>query len=143
MELYKINKLGLDDYELTYKDKSIRFHSKVGLVNDIQETYKTARVNLIMDLAKKGLTINDLVIEKKVDGKTIYDNSNKDELEKTYIQQEQGIVFNKAIEEMLGISFTDLIIDIGITTNNQAEEFMTELGKVLVGNTAPSGTKEK
>ena len=44
---------------------------------------------------------------------------------------------------MLGVSFTDLIQDIGITTGKEAEEFMTELGKILVGNTAPSGTKEK
>ena len=29
------------------------------------------------------------------------------------------------------------------STEQEAEEFMTELGKVLVGNTAPSGTKEK
>lgn len=132
---YEIIKNGMDDYSLKYKDKEIKFHTNVGIVKKVQEVQKSARVKLIMDLAKEGISIKELVKEQKKDGKTYYDNSNKEELEKIYIQQEMGEVFQEEIEKMMGMPLTDLLQEIGLTDEKEVEEFSTELGKVMVGQT--------
>ena len=130
---YEIIKNGIDDYTLKYKDKEINFKSKVKLVEKMQEVNKTARVNMMLDLAEKGKNIKDLVKEQKKDGKTYYDNSLKEEIEKIYIEEETGKVFMKEIEEMLGIGLQELINEIGLD-EKEITEFSTELGQAMIGN---------
>lgn len=129
---YEIIKEGLDDYILKYKDKKIRFKSTVNIVNRLQETTKKARMQMVMDLAKEGKTIKDLIVETEVNGKTIQDHSNKDFIEEGYIQQVQAEVFNNIIKEMLGMSLEELVIDIGLN-EKEVEEFGIELGNCIVG----------
>lgn len=135
MGKYEIIKNGIDDYTLKYKDKEINFNTNVGIVKKIQEVQKNARVKLIMNLTKEGISIKDLVKEEKRDGKTYYDNSNKEELEKIYIEQEMGEVFQTEIEKMMGMPLTTLLEEIGLTEEKEIEEFSSELGKVMVGQT--------
>ena len=132
---YEIIKNGMDDYSLKYKDKEIKFHTNVGIVKKVQEVQKSARVKLIMDLAKEGISIKELVKEQKKDGKTYYDNSNKEELEKIYINKEIGEVFQTEIEKMMGMPLTKLLEEIDLTETKEIEEFSTEIGKVMVGQT--------
>ena len=135
MGKYEIIKNGTDDYTLKYKDKEINFNTNVGIVKKIQEVQKNARVKLIMNLTKEGISIKDLVKEEKKDGKTYYDNSNKEELEKIYIEQEMGEVFQNEIEKMMGMPLTTLLEEIGLTEEKEIEDFSSELGKVMVGQT--------
>ena len=130
---YEIIKNGIDDYTLKYKDKEINFKSKVKIVEKMQEVNKTARVNMMLDLAEKGKSIKDLVKEQKKDGKTYYDNSLKEEIEKIYIEEETGKVFMKEIEEMLGIGLQELINEIGLD-EKEITDFSTELGQAMIGN---------
>mgnify|MGYP003289198019 FL=1 len=132
MKKYEIIKDGLDNYILKYKDKQICFKSTVNIVNQLQESTKKARMNMIMDLSKEGKTIKDLIVETEKDGKIIQDHSNKDFIEEGYIQEEQGKVFQNVIKEMLGVSLEDLIIDIGLN-EKEVEELGTDLGRCLVG----------
>ena len=136
---YKITKNGLDDYTLKYKDKEIRFHSKVGIVKELQNINKKARMKMVEDLAEQGKTIKDLVIEKVVGEKIIYDNSNKNFIEEGYINDMQGEVFTKALEEMLGIPFESLIKELEVKTEEESEKLATELGTCLI----PSSEKNK
>lgn len=129
---YEIIKNGLDDYTLKYKDKEINFKSSVDIVNKLQETTKNARMRMVVDLAKKGKTIKDLIVETKVDGKTIQDHSNKDFIEEGYLQEEQAKVFNEIVKEMLGYTLEELVIDIGLN-EKEVESFGEELGKCIVG----------
>ena len=129
---YEIIKNGMDDYTLKYRDKEYNFHSTAGIVKELQDTTKKARMKMIMDLAKEGKTIRDLVIETKVGGKTIQDHSNKDFIEEGYVQQEQTEIFNKAIIDMFGISLEELVLDIGLN-EDEVEEFGSDLGKYMVG----------
>ena len=129
---YEIIKEGLDDYILKYKDKKIRFKSTVNIVNRLQETTKKARMQMVMDLAKEGKTIKDLIIETEVNGKTIQDHSNKDFIEEGYIQQVQAEAFNNIIKEMLGMSLEELVIDIGLN-EKEIEKFGEDIGKCIVG----------
>ena len=129
---YEIIKEGLDDYILKYKDKKIRFKSTVNIVNKLQETTKKARMQMVMDLAKEGKTIKDLIVETEKDGKIIQDHSNKDFIEEGYLQQVQSEVFNEAAKEMLGVPVEKLVMDIGLN-EKEAEAFGEELGKCMVG----------
>lgn len=129
---YEIIKDGLDNYVLKYKDKEINFKSSVNIVNKLQETTKRARMRMVMDLAKEGKTIKDLIIETEKDGKIIQDHSNKDFIEEGYLQQEQAEVFNEVVKDMLGYTLEELVIDMGLN-EKEVEEFGVELGKCIVG----------
>lgn len=133
MKKYEFIKNGVDDYTLKYKEKEINFKSNVSIVSELQESIAKARMNMIKDLAKEGMTIKDLVIERKENGKTFYDNTNKEELEKAYLEKEQSKVFMNIIEKLFGMKLTDLFLDIGFETEQESAEFSEEFGKILVG----------
>lgn len=133
MKKFEFIKNGVDDYTLKYKDKEIKFNSTVDLVNRLQDTMATARMKMIKDLSAQGMSLKDLIIETKKDGKTYYDNTNKTELENIYIQQEQTKIFMNIIEEKFGMSITDLFADIGLTDEKDGEEFSKQFGEILVG----------
>lgn len=134
MKKYEFIKNGVDDYTLKYKDKEINFKSNVNIVNNLQDSISKARMNMIKDLAKEGMTIKDLVIERKENGKIYYDNTNKEELEKAYLEKEQSKVFIEIIEKLFGMSVEDLFIDMELTNVEESTQFSEELGKILVGN---------
>ena len=134
MKKYEFIKNGVDDYTLKYKDKEINFKSNVNIVIYLQDCISKARMNMIKDLAKEGMTIKDLVVERKENGKTYYDNTNKEELEKAYIEKEQSKVFIEIIEKLFGMSVEDLFIDMELTNVEESTQFSEELGKILVGN---------
>lgn len=134
MKKFEFIKNSADDYTLKYKDKEINFKSDVNVVNRLQNTTATARMKMIQDLSKQGISIKDLTIETKENGKTYYDNTNKIELENIYIQQEQAQVFMDIIEEKFGMGITELFIDIGLTDEKESEEFSKQFGEILVGN---------
>ena len=132
---YKVIKNGVDDYTLKYKDKEIMFKSKVGLVSELQEVNKKARLQMIKELAEQGMTVKDLIIETTKDGKTIMDHSNKDFLEEGYIQTMQGEIFLKVIEDALGVDYNQLIQEIGLTTEDEITKFSEEIGSAITGGT--------
>lgn len=141
MKKFEFIKNSADDYTLKYKDKEINFKSDVNVVNRLQNTTATARMKMIQDLSKQGISIKDLTIETKENGKTYYDNTNKIELENIYIQQEQAQVFMDIIEEKFGMGITELFIDIGLTDEKESEEFSKQFGEILVGNFPSETTK--
>jgi len=143
MSKYEIVKLGMDNYELKYKDKVIKFNSKVNYVNDMQETLKIARLNMVKDLAKEGKTIKSLIIEEVKDGKKYIDNSNKEFLEEAYIQEAQNTAFQKVIEKMLGMNIVDLALDMDLTTEEEVNEFSTQLGEIITGRFSGTGKENK
>ena len=138
MKKYEFIKNGVDDYTLKYKNKEINFKSNVDIVNRLQDTVASGRMKMIKDLAKEGISIKDLTIETKKDGKTYYDNTNKVELENTYIQQEQGRVFMEIIKEVFGMEITELFLDIELD-ESETEEFAKEFGEILTGRFQSKG----
>ena len=138
MKKYEIIKNGKDDYTLKYKDQEINFKSTINIVNELQKVNKKARLNLILDLEEQGKTLKDLVKEEKRDGKTYFDNTNRLELEKIYIEDEQSKVFQDMITKMLGKDLFTLISEMELTTEEEISGFSEELGKVMAGQT-PSG----
>ena len=84
---YEFIKVDEDTSKLKYKDKEFIIKRNIKLVSEMQGLAMKARVKMIQDFAKEGQSIKDLTIEKKVNGKTYYDNSNKEELENIYQEQ--------------------------------------------------------
>lgn len=124
-----------DTTKLKYKDKEFEIKRNVKLVSEIQALVMQSRVKMIQDFAKQGISIKDLTIETKKDGKTYYDNSNRIELEKIYKEQVTLEYFNQKYQEMFGMDMDELFQDIGITTKEEVEKFSEELVKHINGNT--------
>lgn len=125
---------GIDDYTLKYKDKEIRFNSKVEFIKDLQEVQKNARNKMVADLIKQGMSVQDLII-KKVDGaKTIEDHSNKDYIEQGYIQEEQAKVLDNICKKLFNMDVSTLILDIGFSDEKDVERFYKEFGDILAGS---------
>ena len=133
--MYEIIKNGTDNYILKYKDKELNFKSDISIMKDMQSISKRARVKMVTDLAKQGVSLKDFTIEKKENGKTYYDSSNKTELEKAYIEEETANVFNEVIEKKFNMDLLTLIQDIGLTDSKDVEKFSTDLVQALTGTT--------
>ena len=63
--MYEIIKNGTDDYTLKYKDKKFDFHTDLSIMKELQSISKRARVKMVTDLAKEGVSLKDFTIEKK------------------------------------------------------------------------------
>lgn len=139
--MYEIIKNGTDDYTLKYKDKELNFHTDISIMRDMQSISKRARVKMVTDLSKQGVSLKDFTIEKKENGKTYFDNSNKAELEKAYIDEETTIVFNEIIEKQFGMDLLGLLQDIGLENEKDITKFSEELMTALIGKTPSGGQK--
>ena len=131
---YEFIKNAPDDYVLKYKDKTINFHNTLDIATKLQQSIEKGKNKLIFDLAKEGLTVKSLEVETKKDGKTYIDNSNFEMLEKNYIEKAQAETFVEIVEELFKVKFTDLITEIGLTTESEMTQFGTDLGNILNGN---------
>lgn len=129
---YEIIKTNLDEYKLKYKDKEITFKSDINTTKRIQSAISDAKAKVVIDLAKNGLSIKNLVIEEKIGGKIFVDNTNKNELENIYIEKEMASVFDDLCKEKLGLGLTELILDIELDEKDQ-EKFAEELGGAFIG----------
>lgn len=131
---YEFIKNGIDDYTLKYKDKEIQFCSKVEFIKELQEVQKNARLKMISDLAKEGMSVQDLIIKKTEGAKTIEDHSNKDYVEQGYIQQEQVRVIDNICKKLFNMDASTLILDLGFTEEKEVENFYKEFGDILAGS---------
>lgn len=134
---YEIIKNGTDDYTLKYKDKEFNYKPDVELASKLQSAPKLARIEMLKDLAKDGISLKDFTIEEKKNGKTYFDNTNKIELENTYIQNKMLEVISDTCKKNFGLGFAELLVDIGLDEEEQ-EKFSQDLGASLMGK-FPSG----
>ena len=130
---YQIIKNDLDDYSLSYKDKVFNYKSDVELTSKLQEAPKKARIKMLTDLANEGVSLKKFTIEEKKDGKTYLDNTNKNELEKTYIGEAMLEVIDNTCKKVFDMTFSELILDVGLETQEEQDKFASELGSSLMG----------
>ena len=123
-----------DVIKLTYKDKEFTFKRNVKLISEMQGLIMEARKRMIEDFAEKGKSIKNLTIETKKDGKTYYDNSNKNELEKIYQEQVTLEFYNNKCIELFGMDLTNLMQDIGLSTEDEGSKFANDFLTYLSGN---------
>lgn len=130
---YEFIKEGIDNWLLKYKDRTIRFSSKVEYIKELQDVPRKARVKMVKDLAKDGMTIQSLIVEHTEGSKTIQDHSNKDFIEKGYIQEAQIEAMNEIIQKMFGMDYVTLLTEIGIESEAEATQFGEDMGAILRG----------
>lgn len=131
---FEFIKNGIDDYTLKYKNKEIRFNSKVEFIKELQEVQKNARNRMVADLIKQGMSVQDLIIKKVEGAKTIEDHSNKDYIEQGYIQEEQAKVLDNICKKLFNMDVSTLILDIGFSDEKDIEVFYKEFGDILAGS---------
>lgn len=123
---YKFNRKLDGTIDFIYKkdgeEKTINFQKNVKIATILAETEPQAEINLILDLSKKGMTIEDLKIKKVKNAKTIIDESNYLKLKENYVKKEQQNVMFKVIEEAFGMSLTELLTELGIDMTSDSEK---------------------
>ena len=111
MSKYELVKTSKDNYTLKYKDKEYSFKTDLNLIKEMQGINKKARINMIKDLSKDGLSMNSLTVEEHKNGKTYIDNSNKAELEEIYLGEAMSDFLDELCLKMFEKTYTDLILD--------------------------------
>lgn len=129
---YKFEIVDNDTTKLIYKDKEFKIKRNINLLKRTQEVYFKARTKMMVDLTKQGITKKDLIIEKKENGKTYYDDTNIREIENNYIEMENLEIYNSIAEDYTGMSWIELIEDIGLEESD-IEEFAFNFAKSLQG----------
>lgn len=132
---YEFIKVDEDTSKLKYKDKEFTIKNTVKIVSEIQGIIMQSRIKAIQDLAKQGQSIKDLTIERKENGKTYYDNSNRKELEAIYQQQAILEFFDNKCINICGMTLSELMSDIGLSSEDDGEKFAQEFMQYLTGNT--------
>ena len=134
---YKFEKTIEDNYKLTYKDKEFTFKSNVNITKELQNLIVEARKQIIFDLTQQGKSVKDLTIEKKINGKTYFDNSNKVAYEQIYYEQVMVDYLDKKSNELFGMSIEELMKDIGLETSEEGEKFGVDFMNCLSGRDFP------
>ena len=138
---YKFEKIDDDITKLSYKDKEFEIKRDVELTSKLQSVYMSARTKMMLEFSKEGITKKDLVIERKANGKTYYDNSNINELEKYYTEMAFLEIYDDISKKATGMIFQELVLDIGLN-ENESEEFGLEFSNALLGNTKTPSEKK-
>lgn len=123
-----------DIVKLAYKEKEFTLKVNVKLISEMQSLIMEARKRMLIDVSKTGQSIKDLTIETKKDGKTYYDNSNKEELERIYQEEVMIEFFNNKCIEYFNMDLATLMTDIGLSTEDEGAKFSNDLITYMSGN---------
>jgi len=152
---YEFIEKSLDEYELHYTNKEGKevikpFKRTVDLAVKLQSGDADARFKMLDYLTKNGKTKEDLIIERKENGKIIRDETNYREFESSFLLQYQYETAMKLYEELFGMDFTELLLDMGLSEENSNDfndkivPFSTELREILVnGKVKTPSTTQK
>lgn len=130
--MYKIEYVDDDKRVLKYKDKELEFTKDVELASKFQELAKRTKTRMIVDLAKQGISVNDLVIKTQKDGKTIEDHSNEDAIYKMYQSEEMLKILDEICNKYFNMTLVKLLEDMELT-KEQEFKFGEDLMEALIG----------
>lgn len=143
---YTFEKKDTDTFLLKYKNKDGKqtertFIKNVKLAKTLQRVNALAKIEMMAMLKEQGLTQKDLIIETKNEkGQIIYDESNLNALEQDCLQIVMTDLMDKLITDEFGMSFMELLEDMGVNIKNPTEKdakdieiFVTKLGLIITG----------
>lgn len=143
--MYKFTKIDKDitklECEINGEKHEFEIKKTVDLLKELTSATHRSRNRLIKDLAKEGITKNDLVREVKKDGKTYYDSSSWDELEQSYYEEENQNILSNVIEKITGFDLITLIMEMGLG-EKEVEDFSTQLVLALTGAKTDTPSKK-
>lgn len=121
---------------LKYQDKEFEIKRDVELQTKVQSVHSKARTKMFIELTKQGIKKEDLIIKEIKNGKTYEDNSNLQEVEKGYVEIETLNLMDEISKKYTNMTFSELIIDIGLSENNykEIENFTKDFTLAIRGN---------
>lgn len=123
MKKYEFKKITLDEYKLVIENKEYPFKRTIEMGEKVQGITASARIKMLKELTKMGLTKNDLIIKKDFgNGKITYDETNYQEFEKKFIEEETLQVANDLMENCFKMTTTKLFEELGINVNSEINE---------------------
>lgn len=123
MKKYEFKKIALDEYKLIIENKEYPFKRTIEMGEKVQGITASARIKMLKELTKMGLTKNDLIIKKDLgNGKTVYDETNYQEFEKKFIEEETLQVANDLMESCFKMTTIKLFEELGINVNSEINE---------------------
>lgn len=143
---YNIETKSIGEYILKYtnvkgEEVSRNFKMDIESASELDRVNLYGRVKLNKYLSENGWTKNDFILVKK-DGKgnTIYDESNYLDLEKAFIDDASMEVTIKIFKKCMGISITELLLDMvknpnenDIKLQNEISKFTEEILSLMTG----------
>lgn len=133
---YEFIKIDNDTTELRYKDKVFSIKKDIDLEKRIQEAIPRARILMLAELKKMGMTKQDLVIERHEGNKTYYDNSNVVDAEEQFQAIATMQVFDEIVSKYTNMTLAELMADIGLDVNEankENEQFGLDLTNAFTG----------
>lgn len=154
MNNYEFKFISTDNYELRYTDKDknekvIPFTRTIEMASKLQSIEKRARLSMYKDLTEMGMTKDDLVVVKEINGKRIYDESNYVSYEQNYMDLARYEIINEIFELCFKKNLNDLLIDMGLTEKSdpkQVELFSNKFATIIIGKDkeeTPSGSNKE
>ena len=138
---YEFRKIDEDTTELIYKDKKFEIKKDIELLTTMESLQVRAKRRMIMDLAKDGLTINDLQVERKEGNKTYIDKSSLISLQNDYLDLTSNEMLSEITKRYTNMSLSELLRDIEINISDEGREeqynFIQDFLKSLRGNNTP------
>lgn len=137
MNKYEFIKQDEDTTLLKYKDKEFEIKKDVELQKEIESVNKNARVKMMLDLTKQGITSKDLIVVRKNGSKVYEDKSNLIQLEEQYMQEASVDLFQNLSKKYFNMSLENLISDIGLN-DEEGAKFGNDFAYALAGKKSPS-----
>lgn len=137
MNKYEFIKKDEDTTILKYKDKEFEIKKDVELQKEMESVNKNARVKMMLDLTKQGITSKDLIVIRKEGSKVYEDKSNLIEMEKTYLQEASVDLFQNLSQKYFGMSLENLMQDLGLN-DEEGTQFGIKFAEALAGKVSPS-----
>ena len=112
-------------------NKVIPFKRTVDLAVKIQNIDASSRFKMLNYLTSIGKSKEDLIVERKENGKIIRDETNYREFEASFLLQEQFTIALEIYENLFKKDFVELISEMGLNEKESAE-FGTEIREILI-----------
>lgn len=137
---YEFIKVDDDNITLKYKDKEFNIKKDIDLLKRLGSIQQKAKIKMMADLKKDGLTVSDLEVERHEGNKTIIDKSNLTNLEKDYLDIVASEMLNEITLKYTNMSLVEIFNDIGLN-DDESVKFAYDLLFALKGELSPSGKK--
>lgn len=137
---YEFVKVDDDNITLKYKDKEFNIKKDIDLLKKLGSIQQKAKIKMMADLKKDGLTVSDLEVERHEGNKTIIDKSNLTNLEKDYLDIVASEMLNEITLKYTNMGLVEIFNDIGLN-DDESVKFAYDLLFALKGELSPSGKK--
>ena len=137
---YEFIKVDDDNIILKYKDKEFNIKKDIDLLKRLGSIQQKAKIKMMADLKKDGLTVSDLEVERHEGNKTIIDKSNLTNLEKDYLDIVANEILNEITLKYTNMGLLDIFKDMDLT-DTESEKFVYDLLFALKGELSPSWKK--